>query len=110
MEYSNVVLVDIDIKLHSELLKKFIETRKLILNFLGYAVTKINYTETDKGMHFWFHLAKPVDKYTLWELQFLLGDDHNRVRYNLMRLELDTFDKFNVLFNKKKRYKRKRKK
>ena len=102
-ERFNILKVDLDLKVPQKLLQKWINTRKWLLKRLGYTVTKVNYCETEKGYHFWFHVKEDLTPQEIAELQFLLGDDHNRARYNFWRLQINTFDKFNLLFNYKKR-------
>jgi len=106
LERSNVLKIDLDVKVSQKLLEKWLETRKLILEHLGYTITKIRYVETEKGYHFWIHLKENLEPKEVAELQFLLGDDHNRARYNFLRLKFRTFHEFNVLFNRKKRIER----
>jgi len=70
-------------------------------------VKKVRFVETKRGHHFWFHIGKAVgkelDDRRKAELQFLLGDDIVRAKYNFMREELDAFDSFNALFSEKSR-------
>ncbi|MBS7270390.1 MAG: hypothetical protein KIH10_16335 [Candidatus Freyarchaeota archaeon] len=96
--------IDIDIpelKKDKTLLQTWIQTRKAILEKLQIPIQKIRYTETQKGYHFWITInCQPTDK-GICDLQFLLGDDQTRCRYNYLRLEAGCFKQFNVLFNKK---------
>jgi len=97
----NVLKIDVDVQMDKEMLELFIKTRKVILDFLGYKLIKINYKKTNKGYHFWFIINDDVTPREKWILQFLLGDDHDRVMYNQIRLFVDAFDDFNALFVRK---------
>ncbi len=101
---STTLKIDIDIpqlKKDKKLLQTFIDTRLYILQKLQIPVEKINYQETQKGYHFWITInAEPTDK-DICDLQFLLGDDQTRCRFNYLRLEAECFRQFNVLFHKK---------
>jgi len=100
-----VLKIDIDYKMDKQLLREFIDTRKTILYSLGYEVKRVKYIETEKGYHFWFTIFQGIGKKLTdkrkAELQFLLGDDIIRARYNFMREELGAFDTFNALFSEK---------
>jgi len=96
-----ILKVDIDIKMNKRLLREFIETRRVILSYLGYNVRSIVAQETEHGYHFWIDIEDHVDQKRKAELQFLLGDDQRRARYNFLRAELQAFDTFNALFSEK---------
>jgi len=97
----SVAKVDVDVKMDKELLGKFIATRRLIIAWLGYTLEYWRCAETEKGYHFWFKLKEELSDKELCDLQFLLGDDHSRCRFNYLRLEANCFNEFNVLFSKK---------
>lgn len=97
-----VVKVDLDIQPPDDWLQEWIETRKNIIFSEGYEVTKVRYTPSKKGIHFWFHLDAEVNYDTLMKLQFLCGDDHARVWFGLQRRGFTKFrGLFNILFNRK---------
>lgn len=106
-----VAKIDVDVKMGAELLQKFIETRVKMLEWLGYRVLKVRWRETERGYHFWFTVERrdsfPISDRELWEIQFLLGDDINRVNYNLIRLQVGKFNDFNALFSEKRKCERK---
>jgi len=95
--------VDVDVKLPKYYFKLFLKTRIAILKALNLKVIKVNYAETGKGYHFWFHVRSGVKLSDLDKcmLQFFLGDDHNRVNYNLIRVNSGLFRQFNCLFSSK---------
>ena len=96
-----ILKIDIDTKVPRKLLNEWIETRRVILQYLGYNVRNIIITETTHGYHAWIYIEDHVDSKRKAELQFLLDDDHRRAQLNLMRAELNAFDEFNALFSKK---------
>lgn len=96
--------IDVDIpelKKDKELFEKFINTRLKILYHLNLTPKTVNHTETEKGYHFWFTVLEDLTDKEICDLQFLLGDDQTRCRFNYLRLEADCFKQFNVLFNHK---------
>jgi len=97
----SVLKLDVDFKMDKELLRKFVDTRFAILKHLGYHVVEIKAVETKRGYHFWVHLSENLNARERCELQFLLGDDINRVKYNFLRLNAKCFDEFNALFSVK---------
>jgi hypothetical protein len=102
LEGYNIIKIDIDFKPSEDWLKDWIETRKLILEYLNIGVYKVNKHESYNGLHFWFHLDKEIDYNTMLKLQFLLGDDHGRIWFGLQREGFIRFrSKFNMLFGKK---------
>jgi hypothetical protein len=103
LQYETILKIDVDVKMTQKLLSDFIETRKAILTALNFEIRDIKYVETRKGYHFWFVIDKPLQVHRRAEIQFLLGDDHNRAFYNFVRANGDSFDYFNALFSKKVR-------
>lgn len=104
----SIAKVDVDVKMSKELLTKFVNTRLAIAQRLGYAVKGCRVVETKKGYHLWMEIFKKLTDKELCELQFLLGDDQVRCRFNFLRLDLGAFGWFNALFSKKMKRKRKR--
>jgi len=100
-----ILKIDVDVKMSKQLLREFMETRRVILSYLGYNVRSIVAQETEHGYHFWIdiedHEELYVDQKRKAELQFLLGDDQRRARYNFLRGELGAFGTFNALFSEK---------
>jgi len=99
----SILKLDIDVKMSEELLKKFLLTRYCILDFLGYFIEDAKVKETKKGYHIWIHLEGEQTDREIAELQFLLGDDQIRSRFNFLRLDAGVFHQFNALFSKKVR-------
>jgi hypothetical protein len=97
----SIAKIDIDIKMDDNLLEKFIQTRKAIIQKLGYTYITHNITKTEKGYHIWFKIKEKLNDKDLCDLQFLLGDDQTRCKFNYLRLEAGCFRQFNVLFSKK---------
>jgi len=98
-----ILKVDVDVKMTPQYFKLFLKTRIAILKALKLKVIKINWCETEKGYHFWFHVSSrdKLNDFDRCMIQFLLGDDHNRVRYNMLRVGFDVFSEFNCLFSGK---------
>jgi hypothetical protein len=97
----SIAKIDIDVKMDKNLLGNFLKTRREIIRLLGYTLLEENIQETQKGYHFWFTLLENLSDKELCDLQFLLGDDQTRCRFNYLRLDAGCFRQFNVLFNKK---------
>jgi hypothetical protein len=97
----SIAKIDIDVKMDKNLLENFLKTRREIIRLLGYTLLEEKIQETQKGYHFWFTLLENLSDKELCDLQFLLGDDQTRCRFNYLRLDAGCFKQFNVLFNKK---------
>jgi len=99
----SIAKFDIDVKMSQDLLDKFIETRLVIVETLGYTPICHSIVETEKGYHFWIEVLETLKERELAELQFLLGDDQIRCRFNFLRLDLGVFSWFNALFSMKRK-------
>ena len=97
-----VIKLDIDYKMNKQLLKEFIETRLGLLALMNYHIEDYNYTKTKHGYHFWFKIIEQLTEQRLAEIQFLLGDDIRRAKFNFMRAKINAFNEFNILFSLKK--------
>jgi hypothetical protein len=97
----SIAKIDVDVKMSKTLLENFLKTRREIIRLLGYTLLEEKMQETQKGYHFWFTLLENLSDKELCELQFLLGDDQTRCKFNFLRLEAGCFNQFNCLFNKK---------
>jgi hypothetical protein len=98
---SSILKIDVDIRMSKHMLHRWIETRKRMLESMGYHVVDINYRYTKHGMHFWIILEEKLDSYTRAMLQFIAGDDHRRCFYNFYRARMGVFDYYNALFGVK---------
>lgn len=101
----SIMKFDVDVKMDGELFKAFVFTRESIIRDVGYEYVKARYRETRKGYHFWFYVAEKLTEKESAELQFLLGDDQARCRFNFLRCEAKVFRAFNALFSKKFKHK-----
>jgi hypothetical protein len=81
-----VLKIDKDCHIDTELEHEYIQDSLAILSRRGIRVLKIEATRTYHGRHYYFHIAEPVDARTANRLQYLLGDDTNRVDYNQARI------------------------
>jgi len=97
-----VIKLDIDYKMSKQLLKEFIVTRLGLLALMNYHIVDYNYAKTKHGYHFWFKIIEQLTEQRLAEIQFLLGDDIRRARFNFMRAKINAFHEFNILFSFKK--------
>lgn len=81
-----ILKCDIDFKPPQEWLELWKKTRHILLEKLGYHVHDIFLHPTDFGWHVIIHLGDEVDdSFQVNMLQFLLGDDHTRVKINFER-------------------------
>jgi hypothetical protein len=105
----SIAKIDVDLAMDRPLWQKFLETRKAIIEELGYILVDVKVAKTSKGFHFWFHLEETLRDKEMCDLQFLLGDDQPRCRFNYLRNDAQVFPHFNALFSKKlKRYRHKK--
>lgn len=100
-----VLKFDVDVKMSEELLERFVMTRLYILEALGYTPISHKIAETVKGVHAWFEVLETLTEDQMCDLQFLLGDDQPRCRFNYLRKEAGAFKQFNALFSKKLKHK-----
>lgn len=101
----SIAKIDVDVKLSQDLLNRYVTTRLAMVNKLGYRVIGYKVAETGKGYHVWIRVLQRLSEKELAELQFLLGDDQIRCRFNFLRLDMGAFSWFNCLFNRKKKRK-----
>lgn len=94
--------IDLDVKPPKTWLNEWIKTRKLILKHYNYNIIKVVKHETEHGWHIWFHIEGKIPFNEIIKLQFILGDDHQRVYFNIQRKGFKKFrELFNILFSKK---------
>jgi len=97
----SIAKFDVDIQMSEKLLEKFVYTRLRIVECLGYTPTGHQCIVSEKGYHFWIRVREVLSDQELCDLQFLLGDDQPRCRFNYLRDDAGVFRVFNALFNKK---------
>lgn len=95
-----VLKVDIDYKAPEEWLTYWAETRCLILSKLGYTLKRLTKHETTKGQNYFIEIEEELSPQAINMLQFLLGDDHTRVKINQWRIERG-IPHWNKIFDKK---------
>jgi hypothetical protein len=103
----SIAKVDVDIQNRPDTFQVWLDLRVLLIEKCGYHLVKTRVSETAHGYHVWFHLAETLEPQRLAELQFWLGDDQKRCKFNFMRAEAGVMHSFNALFNKKLKHKRK---
>jgi len=90
--------IDLDVRPATQLLSEWIRTRKVLLKELGYTPKSIDWFETKRGYHVYILLEVDVSDAEANILQFLLGDDHTRVKINFWRIE-HKVKRWNKLFH-----------
>lgn len=95
-----VLKIDIDYKAPEVWLELWKATRKGMLSALGYHVIRIVKHETTKGQNYFIEIEKELTPEDTNRLQFLLGDDHTRVKINAWRIERG-IPHWNKIFDRK---------
>lgn len=95
-----VLKVDIDYKAPEKWLLIWEQTRKVLLIGLGFTVERIVKHETTKGQNYFIEIKEELSPETTNMLQFLLGDDHTRVKINQWRIERG-IPHWNKIFDRK---------
>jgi len=96
----SILKIDLDVKLPEEWLERWIETRYVLLRSMGYTVNRISRHETTKGQNFFIEINGYLSPTLTNMLQFLLGDDHTRVKINQWRIERG-IEHWNKIFDRK---------
>ena len=97
---SSMLKIDVDYLPPKQWLEQWIQTRKTILESLGYKVKRIDiFKSSRRGFHAYIQLDRPVPPTTLNKLQFLCGDDPTRVKINNWRIQRGIKD-WNVLYHR----------
>jgi len=86
----------LDDSICEEYIAEFILTRKILLSLYDIDIEQVNYERTEHGYHIWFNVKNDLDSETIIRLQFILGDDHRRATFNLIRLLLDKKNNTNI--------------
>jgi len=95
-----IIKVDIDLKLPIMWLQMWVSTRELMLDMLGHTVKRFDMHKTKKGLHVFIEVEEEMDAKNINLLQFLLGDDHTRVKINSWRIDREV-PCWNKLFSRK---------
>ena len=95
-----VLKVDVDYKAPEIWLELWEATRKGMLTALGYPVIRITKHETTKGQNYFIEVEGELTPDDINRLQFLLGDDHTRVKINAWRIERGV-EHWNKIFDRK---------
>jgi hypothetical protein len=101
----SVLKVDKDCHVSSQLEREWIRVALAILRICHESVEWIRATRTHHGRHYYIRIDPPVDAHTANNLQYLLGDDANRVDYNRARIN-SRLEEWNKLFETVGRRKR----
>ncbi|MGC8608153.1 MAG: hypothetical protein ACP5L5_11410 [Vulcanisaeta sp.] len=101
----SVIKLDIDFKVPKWWIAERAEIAKFIVEqYYGIKVNYVNYARSKHGWHMWVVMAKPIDYCLYGRIKFMLGDDINRVKYHFIREDFTLRDKFDLLFNEKRKY------
>ena len=95
-----VLKIDIDFKAPKPWRHVWSATRFGILKDLGFNVIHFKEIESSRGFNYFIRLDKDIDDETVNMLQFLLGDDHTRVKINAWRIERGV-KRWNKIFDRK---------
>jgi hypothetical protein len=103
-----VLIMDIDY-LPRKWLPFYEETRRLLLEALGYKVTRfiVKPSNSKRGIHVWIHLeGKPLTEMELLKFQYIVGmDDPVRTKINYRRVWRGIRNFWNKCFNHKHKIK-----
>ena len=91
--------IDIDFKPPKPWLEEWIETRRNMLEHLGYEIERISIFDTKRGIHAYIKIKQKISDEETNKLQFLLGDDHTRVKINQWRIKRG-IKRWNKLFHR----------
>jgi len=83
----NVLKIDKDCHVDPALEREYIQNAKKILSNWGFTVKEIKATRTHHGRHYYIWIDPPADAYLANRLQYLLGDDAQRVDFNQARID-----------------------
>lgn len=95
-----VLKIDVDYKAPEQWLEIWEQTRKVLLIGLGFTVKRMVKHETTKGQNYFIEIEEELTPEDTNRLQFLLGDDHTRVKINQWRIERG-IPHWNKIFDKK---------
>ena len=98
---TTVLKVDIDYKAPEWWLTKWEQTRQDILKHFGLKIVRLTKHETTKGQNYFIEVdSDNIPNEIVNCLQFLLGDDHTRVKINAWRIERGV-PHWNKIFDRK---------
>jgi len=95
----SILKIDLDIHPPKEWLDDWIRTRKMICWSMLYQVEAIDVFETTRGLHVYIRVKQKLKDEEINWIQFLLGDDHTRVKINQWRIKRG-MKHWNKLFHK----------
>ena len=97
----SIVKVDIDYKPPEHWLHKWERTRILMLEeYYKLHVLRVARHNTRKGQNFFIEVEEELTAGEINELQFMLGDDHTRVKINAWRIQRG-IPHWNKIFDRK---------
>lgn len=97
---TTVLKVDIDYEPPEAWLGYWEQTRKILLREMGYTLNRMVRHKTTKGQNYFIEIAEDLPPEVINLIQFLLGDDHTRVKINAWRIERG-IKRWNKIFDRK---------
>ena len=97
---TTVLKVDVDYKPPEAWLGYWEQTRKILIKEFGYTLKRMTKHETTKGQNYFIEVEEDLPPEIINMLQFLLGDDHTRVKINAWRIERG-IPHWNKIFDRK---------
>jgi len=106
VDVNQIVKLDIDVDVDFYDPNWLLEKKLAMLHSLGYQEEDAwwEYSPSGRHVHIIIVLKDPISTKELFDIQFLLGDDHKRVHFNYLRYSVMGEDAihFNVLYRYKK--------
>lgn len=97
---TSVLKIDIDFKAPEDWLLDWEASRKFLLESYKLTVLRVTRHETTKGQNYFIEIEEDLSPEGINRLQFLLGDDHTRVKINAWRIERGV-PHWNKIFDRK---------
>ena len=103
IELVNELKIDRDIFVNKDWIKNYVHIILTVCNFFKVQVSTIETCSSKrKGIHFYIKINPPMDPALTNMIQWLLGDDDQRVAFNRARIE-SGLNEWNKLFEVPKR-------
>lgn len=100
MKEIKILKIDIDVNTPEWWRALWIRTRLEMLRWLGCSSVRFNEIKSTRGYNYIIEIDKDLPDETINLIQFLLGDDHTRVKINSWRIERGV-KRWNKIFSRK---------
>lgn len=97
---TSILKIDVDYEAPAEWLSLWEKTRIIMLSDIGLTFIRMAKHETTKGQNYFIEIKESLQPEAINCLQFLLGDDHTRVKINAWRIERG-IKHWNKIFDRK---------